>query len=112
MSDPGKYRTKEEVEEMMRFDPIFQFARRLIEHERFTQAELDPLDAEIQALVEDAVKFSEESPWPPPESLYEDVYVRSPYIHMKSAEKDPAWRAAARDDRVPEELPAPVRVGS
>jgi hypothetical protein len=39
------------------------------------------------------------------ESLYEDVYVRSPYIHMKTAEKDPAWRAAIREDRVPASLP-------
>ncbi len=39
------------------------------------------------------------------ESLYEDVYVRSPYMHMKTAEKDPAWRAANREDRVPETLP-------
>ena len=112
MSDPGKYRTKEEVEEMMRFDPIYQFGRRLLEQERFTQAELDSLDTEIQAQVEEAVRFSEESPLPPAESLYEDVYVRSPYVHMKAAEKDPSWRAARRDDRVPEELPAPVKVGS
>ena len=40
------------------------------------------------------------------ESLYEDVYVRSPYIHMKSAEKDPAWKASIREDRLPPELPA------
>ncbi len=39
------------------------------------------------------------------ETLYEDVYVRSPYIHAKSADKDPAWRAAEREDRVPEVFP-------
>ena len=38
------------------------------------------------------VAFAEQSPDPPPESLYEDVYVRSPYINMKAAEKDPAWQ--------------------
>jgi hypothetical protein len=58
------------------------------------------------------VKFVEESPFPPAESLFEDVYVRSPYIHMKGAEKDPAWRAATREDRVPEEYPTPVKVGT
>ncbi len=38
--------------------------------------------------------------------LYEDVYVRSPYMHVKAAERDPAWRAARKDDRVPEHFPA------
>lgn len=112
MSDPGKYRTKEEVEEMMRFDPLYQFGRRLIEQERFTQPELDAVDEEILAQVEESVRFAEKSPWPDEEQLYEDVYVRSPYIHMKAAEKDPAWRAARREDALPQEFPAPARVGS
>jgi pyruvate dehydrogenase E1 component alpha subunit len=115
MSDPGKYRTKEEVEEMMRFDPIFQFGKRLLEHERIPQAELDAIDQDILAQVEECVKFTEESPLPTLESLWEDVYVRSPYIYMKAAEKDPAWRAAKREDMVPELFPAPAtaaKVGS
>lgn len=105
MSDPGKYRTKEEVEEMMKFDPLLQWGRRLIDQERFTQEELDAADREVLAQVEEAVQFVESSPDPPPESLYEDVYVRSPYINIKAAERDPAWKAATRDDRVPIELP-------
>jgi pyruvate dehydrogenase E1 component alpha subunit len=112
MSDPGKYRTKEEVEQMMSYDPIFQFGSRLKDQERFTQAELDEVEREVREIVDEAVRFAERSPWPPPETLYEDVYVRSPYIHMKAAEKDPAWRAARREDRVPEALPAPLVVGS
>ena len=105
MSDPGKYRTKEEVESMMKSDPILLFGRRLMEQERFTQADLDAIDKDVLAQMEDAVTFTEQSPDPTPESLYEDVYVRSPYIHMKTAEKDPAWRAAVREDRVPTVLP-------
>jgi pyruvate dehydrogenase E1 component alpha subunit len=105
MSDPGKYRTKEEVETMMKSDPILAWANRLREQERFGQAELDQLDKEVLAQIEECVAFVESSPGPPAESIYEDVYVRSPYIHMKSAEKDPAWRAATREDRVPEQLP-------
>src|SRR5688572_19291401 len=101
MSDPGKYRTKEEVEDMMKSDPIIQFGKRLMEQERFTQADLDALDKEILAQMDDAVAFVEASPDPTPESLYEDVYVKSPYIHAKSAEKDPAWKAAGREDKVP-----------
>jgi pyruvate dehydrogenase E1 component alpha subunit len=113
MSDPGKYRTKEEVEEMMRFDPIHLFGKRLMEQERFTQGDLDAADKEVTARVDEAVRFTEESGFPPPETLYEDVYVRSPYMNMKAAEKDPAWRAAVREDRVPETFPAsaPAKVG-
>jgi pyruvate dehydrogenase E1 component subunit alpha len=108
MSDPGKYRTKEEVEEMMRYDPVHLFAKRLMEQERFTEAELKEVDKEVIAQIDEAVKFTEESPFPPPESIYEDVYVRSPYINAKAAEKDPAWKAAVREDRVPETFPAPA----
>jgi pyruvate dehydrogenase E1 component alpha subunit len=105
MSDPGKYRTKEEVEQMMKSDPILLFGRRLMEQERFTQADLDAVDKDVLAQMDDAVEFVEKSADPPPESLYEDVYVRSPYIHAR-ADKDPAWKAARREDRVPETLPA------
>ena len=114
MSDPGKYRTKEEVEQMMQFDPIHLFGKRLTEQERVGQAELDALDKEVLAQVDDAVKFTEESAFPPEETLYEDVYVRSPYMNMRAAEKDPAWRAAVKEDRVPEKYPAatPAKVGS
>lgn len=106
MSDPGKYRTKEEVEQMMLQDPIVQFGKRLTEQERMSAAELEAMDAEIMAIVEECVRYSDESPWPAPESLYEDVYVRSPYINMKAAEKDPAWKAAVKEDWTPPELPA------
>jgi hypothetical protein len=105
MSDPGKYRRKEEVEEMMKSDPVLVWGRRLVEQERFRKEDLEAADKEILALMDDAVEFVEQSPDPPVETLYEDVYVRSPYIHMKVAEKDPAWRAAEREDRVPEKYP-------
>jgi pyruvate dehydrogenase E1 component alpha subunit len=112
MSDPGKYRTKEEVEEMMKSDPIILWGKRLMEQERFTQADLDAVDREVLAQMEETVAFVEASPDPPVESMYEDVYVRSPYINMKAAEKDPAWRAAIREDRVPPALPPPAPVAA
>jgi pyruvate dehydrogenase E1 component alpha subunit len=102
MSDPGKYRTKEEVEEMMRHDPIVRFTSVLTDQYKIAQAELDAIDKDVQAQVTDAVTFAETSPWPTNEELFQDVYVRSPYIHAKTADKDPAWRAAQKDDRVPE----------
>jgi pyruvate dehydrogenase E1 component alpha subunit len=101
MSDPGKYRTKEEVEEMMLHDPIVRFTKVLAEQFKVAQADLDAIDKDVQAQVADAVTFAETSPWPTPEELYQDVYVRSPYIHAK-ADKDPAWRDSKKEDRVPE----------
>jgi pyruvate dehydrogenase E1 component subunit alpha len=105
MSDPGKYRTKEEVEEMMKSDPVLMWGKRLLDQERFSQAELDAVDKQVLAEIDAAVEFVEQSPDPPQESLYQDVYVRSPYIYLKAAEKDPAWAAAVREDRVPETYP-------
>jgi pyruvate dehydrogenase E1 component alpha subunit len=105
MSDPGKYRRKEEVEEMMKADPVLVWGKRLVEQERFSKADLEAADKEILARMDDAVAFVEASPDPSVETLYEDVYVRSPYIHAKSADKDPAWRVALREDRVPEVYP-------
>jgi pyruvate dehydrogenase E1 component alpha subunit len=106
MSDPGKYRTKEEVEEMMRHDPILRFAKVLKERHKVKEAELEALDKDVLAQVADAVSFADQSPWPARETLHEDVYVRSPHVHARSADKDPAWRAAVAEDRVPESLPA------
>jgi pyruvate dehydrogenase E1 component alpha subunit len=106
MSDPGKYRTKEEVEEMMRHDPILRFAKVLRAQHAVPEAELEAMDKDVLAQVADSVRFADQSPWPAPETLYEDVYVRSPYIHARSADKDPAWRAAVKEDRVPESFPA------
>jgi pyruvate dehydrogenase E1 component alpha subunit len=106
MSDPGKYRTKEEVEEMMRFDPILRFSKVLKEQHEIAEAELEAMDKDVLAQVADAVRFADQSPWPAPETLYEDVYVRSPYIHHKTADKDPAWRDSVKEDRVPEHFPA------
>jgi pyruvate dehydrogenase E1 component alpha subunit len=106
MSDPGKYRTKEEIEEMMAHDPVLLFAKHLRKKLRVAEADLEALDKDVIAQVDDAVKYADESPWPAPETLYEDVYVRSPYVNARAAERDPAWRAAVSGDRVPETFAA------
>jgi pyruvate dehydrogenase E1 component alpha subunit len=108
MSDPGKYRKKEEIEEMMANDPVLLFAKHLRKKVRVAEADLEALDKDVIAQVDDAVTFADESPWPAPETLYEDVYVRSPYINARAAERDPAWRAAVSEDRVPETFTARV----
>jgi pyruvate dehydrogenase E1 component alpha subunit len=71
MSDPlhGVYRSKEEVEEQKKRDPIAQLAHRLRDEGALDDAALDALDAEVRAEVEDAVRFADESPDPAPEEL-------------------------------------------
>jgi pyruvate dehydrogenase E1 component alpha subunit len=114
MSDPGKYRTKDEIEEMMSHDPVRLFAKHLRKKHRVAATHLEAMDKDVLAQVEDAVKYAEQSPWPAPETLYEDVYVRSPFINARAADRDPAWRAALSEDRVPQEFPVPddAKVGS
>jgi len=77
MSDPlhGVYRTKEEVEEQKKRDPIAQLAHRLREEGVLDQPGQDAMDAEVHAEVEQAVRFADESPDPAPEELYTDVMV-------------------------------------
>ncbi len=71
MSDPlhGVYRTKEEVEEQKKRDPISQLALRLKEEGALDQAALDALDTEVRGEVEAAVRFADESPDPDPSEL-------------------------------------------
>ena len=75
MSDPlhGVYRTKDEVEEQKKRDPITQLAEKLKDDGAIDQDALNALDAEIHAAVEEAVKFADESPDPDPGELYTDV---------------------------------------
>jgi TPP-dependent pyruvate/acetoin dehydrogenase alpha subunit len=90
----------------MQHDPVLLFGKHLQEKMGVSQDDLEAIDKDVIAQVGDAVRYAEESPWPAPETLYEDVYVRSAYIHAGAAERDPAWRAAEKDDRVPEDFPA------
>ena len=75
MSDPlhGVYRTKEEVEEQKKKDPISHLAHRLMDEGVLDQAALDALDAEVHAEVENAMKFADESPDPAPDELAHHV---------------------------------------
>ena len=75
MSDPlhGVYRTKDEVEEQKKKDPITQLAEKLKEEKVIDQSALDAMDGEIHAVVEAAVKFADDSPDPDPAELYADV---------------------------------------
>jgi len=76
MSDPahGVYRSREEVAEERERDPINTFVARLKEADLITEEEVEALDAEVIAEVEDAAEFAEKSPVPGPEEIYAHVY--------------------------------------
>ena len=73
MSDPATYRTKQELEEYKRQDPILILKVRMTEARQLGEEEFQALDGECQAAVDEAVRFAEEAPEPSPEALYEDV---------------------------------------
>ncbi len=75
MADPEEYRTKEQVQEWRRRDPIELFAQRLLEAGALADGDAERLDAEATARVDAAVAFADASPLPAPDTLYDDVYV-------------------------------------
>ncbi|MEM3578607.1 MAG: pyruvate dehydrogenase (acetyl-transferring) E1 component subunit alpha [Candidatus Bathyarchaeia archaeon] len=72
--DPAKYRPKEEVEAWLAKDPIKQFKEKLLRLNVLTEAEIQQIDREIVAEIEEAVRYAIESPYPTPEEALEDVY--------------------------------------
>jgi pyruvate dehydrogenase E1 component alpha subunit len=78
MSDPAKYRTREEVEEVRRNrDPIDHVQEILIEKGWADEAALKALDADVRAIVADAAEFARISPEPDPAELFTDIYVEA-----------------------------------
>lgn len=75
MSDPAKYRTKEELQSYKDQDPLTIQSRQMIEAGQITEKDFEKLDSEIKKICDEAVQFSEESPEPELSSLYEDVLV-------------------------------------
>ncbi|WP_075350155.1 pyruvate dehydrogenase (acetyl-transferring) E1 component subunit alpha [Algoriphagus marinus] len=79
MSDPQKYRTKEEVEEYKQRDPIEQVLGTIRDHKILTEEEIEAIIAKVKNQVNEAVKFAEESPWPDGMDAFKDVYVQEDY---------------------------------
>lgn len=79
MSDPQKYRTREEIDQYKLRDPIEIVKTRILEQGVAKQEDLDAIDDKIKALVDEAVKFADESPYPPAEEAYKDVYMQKDY---------------------------------
>ena len=79
MSDPQKYRTKEEVEEYKKRDPIEMVKATILTNGIATEEDLATIDAKIKQQVDEAVKFSEESPWPDASEIFTDIYMQEDY---------------------------------
>jgi len=76
MSDPAKYRSKEEVQKMREeHDPIEQVRARLLREKRATEDELKAIDAKVRALVAEAAEFATNDPEPDPSELWTDILI-------------------------------------
>ncbi len=83
VSDPAKYRTKDELNDYKDKDPIKVTERRILDNKMATEADIKAIKAKVKKLVEDAVKFAEESDFPDGSGLYEDNYVQKDYPYLE-----------------------------
>jgi pyruvate dehydrogenase E1 component alpha subunit len=117
MADPEEYRSKEQVEEWRRRDPLVVFGRRLEDEGVLDAEERERLDTELVEEVDRAVAFADQSPFPSPESLYDDVYVlgdqlsgwyaideRSPGVHKGEDERNMAAEEVSEVERYEKEV--------
>jgi pyruvate dehydrogenase E1 component alpha subunit len=79
MSDPAKYRTKEEVEQYKLRDPIEQVKKRILENGIATEKDLEKIEIKVKEQVNESVQFAEESDWPDIEEAMTDIYVQKDY---------------------------------
>jgi pyruvate dehydrogenase E1 component alpha subunit len=82
MSDPAKYRTKEEENEYKNQDPIEQVRETILKDKIATEEDLAAIDQEIKKIVEESVKFADESPFPDPSEAFKDVYAQEDYPYI------------------------------
>lgn len=79
MSDPQKYRTKEELEQYKERDPILMVKHTILTNKIASEKDLDLIDEKIIQKVNESVTFAEESAYPSAEELYKDIYVQEDY---------------------------------
>ncbi len=82
ISDPQKYRTKEEVEEYKSKDPISMLLNTIKENKLITEDELNAINHRVEEAVAESVKFAEESPWPNDDEVLKDIYVDKDYPYI------------------------------
>lgn len=79
VSDPQKYRSKEEVDEYKDQDPIVKVANTILENAFASKEDLQAIDQRIMTIVDESVRFAEESPWPDDDEVLKDVYIDNNY---------------------------------
>jgi pyruvate dehydrogenase E1 component alpha subunit len=79
VSDPQKYRSKDEVEEYKYQDPLIKVRKTILDNNFATEATLQEIDEKINGIVEASVKFAEDSPWPDDSEVLKDVYIDQNY---------------------------------
>jgi len=79
MSDPQKYRTKEELEDYKQKDPIEHVLKVLQDDFKLSDSDIDIINERVKKEVEESVTFAEESPWPDESELLKDVYIQEDY---------------------------------
>ena len=79
ISDPQKYRSKDELEEYKDKDPIALITQSIFDNKFATEEELEIINKRVETIVEESVRFAEESPWPNDNEVLQDVYVDANY---------------------------------
>lgn len=79
VSDPAKYRSKEELHEYQERDPVKMLEKRIIDEEIATEEEIKEIKEKVKSIVEESVAFAEESDFPDPSELYTDNYTQKDF---------------------------------
>jgi pyruvate dehydrogenase E1 component alpha subunit len=83
MSDPQKYRSKDEVNEWIEQDPIEHCLNVIKDNKWLTEKEINEINDWVKKEVDESVTFAENSPYPEAHELYEDIYVQTDYPYIK-----------------------------
>lgn len=83
MSDPRKYRTKEEEADYIDSDPITKVLKVIKDKKYASEKQLEKIHEDVKQEILDAIQFAEESPFPEPEAMYEDIYAEPDYPFIK-----------------------------
>ncbi len=82
VSDPAKYRTKDEVKEYQDRDPVKMTEKKILDNKLATVEEIDAIKNAIKQEIGEAYKFADESPYPDPSELYTDNYIQEDYPYL------------------------------
>jgi pyruvate dehydrogenase E1 component alpha subunit len=82
MSDPAKYRSKDEVEEYKERDPITEVLKVIEINAWASEADIEAINEKVRLQVEECVQFAEDSPWPDDSELYKDIYTDENYPYI------------------------------